>query len=122
MMDTDHRTICKFDSHTVVFPTVHAELKKVLDELKQGRGDCYTQYDRLPGHPRFIAQAYPPNKQQHWWEGNGLNEFNIRAASLTHCIGRSADLRLLESFLTVGPRPRLTVVKGIGGIGYLSPT
>jgi hypothetical protein len=76
-----------------------------------------TIISKLPGHPRFVAHAYPPEKG-HWWQGNYINQLMQRATSESSCFGRSKEIETLEKY-TMEPkrRPKLTAIKGIGGIG-----
>jgi hypothetical protein len=70
------------------------------------------------GHPRFVAHAYPPNKN-FWWEGSEMNEIQYRLTLQTPLVGRNEEMSKLEMTVTQPPtRPKLTVVKGIAGIGY----
>jgi hypothetical protein len=72
------------------------------------------------GQPRFLAHAYPPARG-YWWEGNELNDIQHQVISVKPFFGRCAELSTLESSIAgEGMRPSLTVVKGIGGIGYES--
>jgi hypothetical protein len=114
LMNTDHRSICKFDSNTEAFRVVNSELNAILATLKHQSTDSDVQYEHLPGHPRFAAHAYPPNGR-FWCEG--APEINDRASSQVHCVGREQELGLLESYSTAEPHAKLTAVKGIGGIG-----
>lgn len=116
LMNTDHRSICKFDSNTEAFRIVNSELNIILAAVTHQSTDGDVQYEHLPGHPRFAAHAYPPNGR-FWCEGAEMNEINDRASSRMHCIGRKQELSLLESYSTAEPHLKLTAVKGIGGIG-----
>jgi hypothetical protein len=70
------------------------------------------------GQPRFQAHAYPPDRG-FWWEGDELNEIQHQITSTRPFFGRSKELETLEASLaTDDTRPKLTVIKGIAGIGY----
>jgi hypothetical protein len=70
------------------------------------------------GWPRFVSHAYPPDRG-FWWEGNELNDIQHQLTSTRPFFGRSEELKTLEASLTTdGTRPKLTVIKGIAGIGY----
>lgn len=72
------------------------------------------------GHPRFVAHAYPPNKN-FWWEGSEMNEIQYRLTLQSPLVGRNEEMSKLEMTVTQPPtRPKLTVVKGIAGIGYVA--
>lgn len=71
------------------------------------------------GHPRFLACAYPPYKK-FWWEGSEMNEIQYRLTLQTPLVGRNEEMGELEKAVAQPPaRPKLTVVKGIAGIGYV---
>lgn len=64
------------------------------------------------GQPRFQAHAYPPNGGC-WWEGKEL-----KSIQQNPFFGRTKELETLEaSLVTDDTRRKLTVIKGIGGIG-----
>lgn len=70
------------------------------------------------GQPRFQAHAYPPDRG-FWWEGNQLHEIQHRITSAKPFFGRMKELETLEASLaTESTLPKLTVIKGIAGIGY----
>lgn len=69
------------------------------------------------GQPRFQAHAYPP-EQGFWWEGNELSEIQHQLTSTRPFFGRYTELEILQqSLITNVGRPKLTVIKGIAGIG-----
>lgn len=73
------------------------------------------------GHPRFVAHAYPPHRGA-WWEGSGMSEIQHRLSIESPFIGRSDETSKLESTIASDTtRRKLTVVKGIAGIGYGTP-
>lgn len=75
------------------------------------------------GHPRHVAPASPPAKE-HWWEGNQITELQYQVANSGPFVGRSKELEKWGSISkSQSNRPRLTIVKGIGGIGLVrAPT
>ena len=115
-MCADHRSICKFDSNASAFLKVILEMNTVFAAVKEPNKERCVQFESVPGHPRFIAHAYPPD-HQYWWEGNEVSDLNDRVSSRVHCVGRSQEIRLLKSFIQAGNQQKLVAVKGIGGIG-----
>ncbi|RSM18346.1 hypothetical protein CDV31_002865 [Fusarium ambrosium] len=118
MIPQDHSGICKFSSKLGggYFPIISA-LSDLFSEVTGRLESEQGQEHRMFGHPRFVAHAYPPNKR-FWWEGNEMNETQYRLALETPLVGRNEEMSKLETTVTQPPaQPRLTVVKGIAGIG-----
>jgi hypothetical protein len=116
IMNADHRSICKFDSDISGFLKVVSEMNMVFAAVKEPNAERSMLFKEVSGYPRFIAHAYPPD-QQYWWEGNQMTVLNDRASSRAHCVGRSQEIHLLETFVQGETQQKLVAVKGIGGIG-----
>ncbi|KIL85349.1 eukaryotic translation initiation factor 3 protein [Fusarium avenaceum] len=117
IMQANHNSICKFDKPFGPFITISCGLRDVYGELI-GRSTKQPVIEhRRFGHPRFVAHAYPPHKGA-WWEGSGMNEIQHRLSIESPFIGRSDEMNKLESTIVSNTtRRKLTVVKGIAGIG-----
>ncbi|KAF4450191.1 hypothetical protein F53441_6625 [Fusarium austroafricanum] len=117
IMDVDHSSICKFNSRLGAFVTINAALYELFTEVTIGGIQQPQKERRTFGHPRFLAHAYPPDRD-FWWEGTQLNEVQHQITSQRPFFGRSEELKTLESSLaTQNKHPKLTVIKGIAGIG-----
>ncbi|KAF5713070.1 hypothetical protein FMUND_8089 [Fusarium mundagurra] len=124
IMDVDHSSICKFESRLGPFTAISKALWELLNNVTTGglQQPNAGHLRRMFGQPRFLAHAYPPDRG-FWWEGNELNGIQHQLTSTKSFFGRSVELTTLESSLAGDrTRPSLTVVKGIGGIGYKSKT
>ncbi|KAF5659795.1 hypothetical protein FCIRC_12351 [Fusarium circinatum] len=118
IMGADYSSICKFNSRHGIFVTITMALWELFNEVTTGGvQQPKTQQDRrMFGQPRFLAHAYPPDRG-FWWEGTELNEIQHQLTSTRPFFGRSEELKRLESLARFMTRPKLTVVKGIAGIG-----
>ncbi|SCN65891.1 uncharacterized protein FFB20_12367 [Fusarium fujikuroi] len=119
IMNVDHVTICKFDSKLGPFTTISMELLELLSEVtRHGMQQSEPQRERrMFGQPRFQAHAYPP-EQGFWWEGNELSEIQHQLTLTRPFFGRYTELEILQqSLITNVGLPKLTVIKGIAGIG-----
>ncbi|RBA12697.1 hypothetical protein FPRO05_04147 [Fusarium proliferatum] len=121
IMNVDHVSICKFESRLGPFTTISMALLELLSEVTSGRiqqPEAQRQR-RMFGQPRFQAHAYPPDGG-FWWEGKELKaiQHQTSSASTKPFFGRKKELETLEASLATGDtRPKLTVIKGIAGIG-----
>ncbi|KAF5012463.1 hypothetical protein FDECE_1515 [Fusarium decemcellulare] len=96
---TDHSTICKFNRKYGPYITISLALEEMF------------------GHPRFVAHAYPPHKGV-WWEGSEMDDIQYRLALDTPLVGRTKEMAQLHEAVHQSPtRSKLTVIKGIAGIG-----
>ncbi|UPK94698.1 hypothetical protein LCI18_005633 [Fusarium solani-melongenae] len=117
MIPQDHSGICKFGTKLGAYITVSSTLNQVFSEVTCRLEPEQGEEHRMFGHPRFVAHAYPPNKNS-WWEGSEMNEIQYRLTLQTPLVGRNEEMSKLEMTVTQPPtRPKLTVVKGIAGIG-----
>ncbi|KAH7190862.1 hypothetical protein DER44DRAFT_707818 [Fusarium oxysporum] len=115
IMDVDHSSICKFRSKQGAYVTISQALLGLFEKVTASGGP--QQARRMFGQPRFLAHAYPPHRG-FWWEGNELNDIQHQLMTTRPFFGRSEELKTLEASLTTdGTRPKLTVIKGIAGIG-----
>ncbi|KAJ3458216.1 hypothetical protein MRS44_012325 [Fusarium solani] len=117
MIPQDHSGICKFSTKLGAYITISSALNQVFFEVT-GRLEPEQGHERrMFGHPRFLACAYPPYKK-FWWEGSEMNEIQYRLTLQTPLVGRNEEMGELEKAVAQPPaRPKLTVVKGIAGIG-----
>ncbi|KAM0083609.1 hypothetical protein ACKRZS_004194 [Fusarium odoratissimum] len=118
VMGVDHSSICKFNSRLGTFVTITMALRELLNEVTSGgvQQPRSHQERRMFGQPRFLAHAYPPDGG-FWWEGTELNEIQHQLTSTKPFFGRSKELKTLEAAVTTSDSPKLTVIKGIAGIG-----
>ncbi|CAJ0552269.1 Ff.00g062480.m01.CDS01 [Fusarium sp. VM40] len=117
IMQADHNSICKFDKQFGAFITISRGLRDVYGEVI-GRSTKQPVIEhRRFGHPRFVAHAYPPHRGA-WWEGSGMSEIQHRLSIESPFVGRSDEMSKLESTIASDTtRQKLTLVKGIAGIG-----
>ncbi|KAI8659743.1 hypothetical protein NCS56_01192100 [Fusarium sp. Ph1] len=117
LLHQDHSAVCKFSTKLGAYVTVSSALNQVFSEVTGRLEPEQGQERRMFGHPRFVAHAYPPNKN-FWWEGSEMNEIQYRLTLQSPLVGRNEEMRKLEMTVAQPPtRPKLTVVKGIAGIG-----
>ncbi|KAF4338455.1 eukaryotic translation initiation factor 3 [Fusarium beomiforme] len=119
IMDVDHSSICKFKSRLGAFVTINMALFEVFSDVTTGgvQQPVVREQRRMFGQPRFLAHAYPPDRG-FWWEGNELHDIQHQLTSTKPFFGRSKEFEALETSLTGDAlQPKLTVVKGIAGIG-----
>ncbi|KAJ3538330.1 hypothetical protein NM208_g5949 [Fusarium decemcellulare] len=117
IQNTDHKTICKFNRKEGPYMTISLELKEVCLELDEKPTTDSEQSLRMFGHPRFVAHAYPPYKGA-WWEGSEMDEIQYRLALDTPLVGRTEEMEQLHGATDrSSEKPKLTVIKGIAGIG-----
>ncbi|RSL89038.1 hypothetical protein CEP51_001414 [Fusarium floridanum] len=117
LLHQDHSSICKFGTKFGAYVTVSSALNQVFSEVTARLEPKQEHEQRMFGHPRFVAHAYPPNRN-FWWEGSEMNEIQYRLTLQTPLFGRNEEMSKLEMTVTQPPtRPKLTAVKGIAGIG-----
>ncbi|KAF4462683.1 hypothetical protein FALBO_10506 [Fusarium albosuccineum] len=117
IQNTDHKTICKFNRKDGPYVTINLALEEVCLELDEKLTTDTEQSLRIFGHPRFVAHAYPPHKGA-WWEGSEMNEVQYRLALDTPLVGRTEEMAQLHGATNQSSeKPKLTVIKGIAGIG-----
>ncbi|RMJ19697.1 hypothetical protein CDV36_000698 [Fusarium kuroshium] len=114
LLDQDHSEVCKFKTEFGPYFSVISALNEVFSEITDKLEVEQGQDRRMFGHPHFVAHAYPPNKN-FWWE---MSEAKYQCAFQTPLVGRDEEMNKLETAAAPTPKqPKLTVVKGIAGIG-----
>ncbi|KAF2188842.1 hypothetical protein K469DRAFT_72090 [Zopfia rhizophila CBS 207.26] len=118
LMGTDHRTICKFTSNSDAnYLDIVKALNDVRREILERKAGARVETGRIPGHPAHTAHTYPA-MDGYWWEVTQMRGVSHNFEYRAPMYGRDDELQKLQTFLSSDESDlKLTMVKGIGGIG-----